>query len=175
MRVAELAAQHAAREIQKELEVLQPGYRWPLEPIEAWRTEVAGLQPAPSDLEIVVYSECWMNQDPVLGVDGRKPDGTLVAMDLTLWPVWRDLQVVDLSGQNLRPVQLAAMVYFEMTWHGGQAQIVERKADLQQRLDEVEQAIAAGDWSKFTPMEDFLEQFEKDLPKLDKSGGGGST
>lgn len=55
--------------------------------------------------------------------DGKTVHGGVVGLDFLPWNQWAGLRVLDETGENLSLDQLAAHVYYEMTWHGwpGQA------------------------------------------------------
>lgn len=62
--------------------------------------------------------------------DGRDAEGTVWALDLSPWSDWALLPVVDATGQSLSVDELAAHVYYEITWGGWPEQSEKRAAKI---------------------------------------------
>lgn len=92
-----------------------------------------------------VYKD-W--KDPVLGIEeyfdvsGRiKGEESLFAMEFAPWGEWKLYPVVDESNKNLTTEEIAAHLYYEITWGGWEEQGQERLAEINDRMEEVMRSI----------------------------------
>ena len=84
-----------------------------------------------------------------IDVGGTDAEGAHWSLSFTPWGEWKLLTVEDVTGKNLTPDEIAAHLYYEITWHGWEEEGQEKLAGL---LDQVE-AIERGD-VKIAPFRD---------------------
>lgn len=160
MRVVDYAARTHTDDILACLEELYPGEKFKLAAVESWQKELISSSWQPGSITNVVVRKMraqHKEEFPSYGVDGVDAKGTHVALDFSPWDVWRDLYVVDQTGEDMPQATVAALLYYEMTWHGSQQMAAERKAELVRRIEAIENGTA-----KLVPLDEFLESF-KDL------------
>lgn len=91
-----------------------------------------------TDMRVVIsWSSSEDGDYDVVGID---PDGQRWGLDLTSWSKWKLMEVEDQTGHNFSPDQIAAHLYYEITWHGWE----EKAIDLRDRLEDQIEALQRG-------------------------------
>ncbi len=104
--------------------------------------DVSGRDTSPEALEEqrAGYAQAGLECPPQGAAD--------LGLDFTEWGEWAQMDVVNETGEELSPTVLAALVFYEMTWHGFPEEIRERLVDLEDSVDalvrEIDEQPASG-------------------------------
>ena len=110
-----------------------------------WLRRMAAAVPVRSEMQVVIrlIPESKFNPEHY-DVGGVVPgDPTNWAIDFTSWGQWREMEVVDTTN-SLTTDQLAAHVFYEMTWHGWPEDIEEKHQGLLDKVEQLNRDLASG-------------------------------
>lgn len=79
------------------------------------------------------------------------------SLSLTDWSEWKNMQVRDESNKSLSTDQLAAHIYYEMTWHGWPDSQEELRESLTSQIEKIELDFA--DYKKGNPLPEGYTEF----------------
>jgi hypothetical protein len=86
------------------------------------------------------------------------------SLSMTDWGVWKEMEVEDETNKNLSTNELAAHIYYEMTWFGWPETMEEKRDSLIDMAEQVQRDFA--DYKEGDPLpegySDFNEVFGKD-------------
>lgn len=84
---------------------------------------------------------CGEDEDyiDVGGVDAEHSNWSL---SFTPWGEWKLMEVEDASGKSLTPAEIAAHLYYEITWHGTEEDALERQTGLLDQVEAIERGTA---------------------------------
>jgi hypothetical protein len=77
-------------------------------------------------------------------VDGDDDSGTHWSLSFTSWSEWKLMEVVDRSDARLSTDMLAMSLYYEMTWHGWPEEMIERRDEVFDRAEAVQNSEFRG-------------------------------
>jgi hypothetical protein len=69
------------------------------------------------------------------------PSEPVCSMSFTPWEEWRELEVVDRTTPQQTPAQVAAHLYYEMTWFGFPEQTEVKRDELMDTMEEVKRGL----------------------------------
>lgn len=96
-----------------------------------------------SDIEIIIrYQEFKYDNvdEKFFDVCGREGGDTL-ALDFMEWGDWKGQPVINETGEEMTPDNIAAQLYYEMTWHGFPEQTEMRRDRLMDSVEEISRLI----------------------------------
>jgi len=79
-----------------------------------------------------------------IDVGGRGRTGERWALCFTDWSDWKGMEVIDETGQALTVDQIAAHLFYEMTWYGFPEQMIAKREELFDQVEEVKRSIDGG-------------------------------
>ena len=94
-------------------------------------------------------------------VDGIDAEDQIWALSFTSWGEWREMEVQDDTGLDLNISQIAGHLYYEITWHGWETAMEERRDELSDRITELNRSLDSGEF-KGTTIDQFLKDLDKD-------------
>ena len=141
-----------------------------------WLRRMAAAVPVRTPMQVLVEAVTDEGGEQYYSVSGRKPgDATKWAVDMAPWEEWREMEVVDPTNR-LTTDQLAAHVFFEMTWHGWPEEIEEKKEKLLDTVEQLQRDLASGQpleelgYTELTP-ERLEEWLKREADQEDEDGG----
>jgi hypothetical protein len=116
-------------------------------------TEICKMTPSKTDLCCVLGKTFDLSdQAPLIDVYGKYlGDDQRWGLSCTSWEEWLAMPVLtEPEVGSLSDLETAAHILYEMTWGGwGEDDVTEKREYLTDLMDEVHEAIEAGDTSKF--------------------------
>jgi hypothetical protein len=104
----------------------------------------------------------------------REPE-TAYSLSMTDWGVWREMDVEDETEKNLSIDELAAHVYYEITWHGWPESMEQTRDEINDQYESFQKSFEG--WQQgdplppgFVDLNYFLKDFLKDLDDGEDTG-----
>lgn len=79
----------------------------------------------------------------------RDPDQTY-SLSMTDWGVWKEMEVEDETDKNLSIDELATHIYYEITWFGWQDQMVDKRDEITDQVEQIDRDFS--EWKKGDPL-----------------------
>lgn len=105
--------------------------------------------------------------DEYFSVGGRKVNDPeqVWSMSMTDWGVWKEMEVEDETEKNLTEAELAAHIYYEMTWFGWPEQATEHRDNLMDQMEKIDRDFSG--WKDGDPMPEGYKDMSDFLKDLD--------
>lgn len=144
--------------------------------IDAFRKtlgEIRSLTPSDHDRPLAILVETVVDDGEAFTMThGKCPeDGETYDLSFTPWDKWLGFDIDAASLEQFEKLDIICHSLWEMTFLGCTQEKIQKERDiLDERLREVQEAIASGDTSKFKSWEEVKQELQKSVSNLTAAG-----